>query len=75
MNYRAHGTIGNKARTGMPKPPGSGRPRLLGEKLVSFTIRVDVAERVRWQIAALDRHTSAGALIREAMAEYLGDLE
>ena len=65
--------IGNKSRSGMCKPAGSGRQRLLGSNLTSFTICVDMTERVKWQKVALERGISTGSLVREAMSELLGD--
>jgi hypothetical protein len=70
-NPNAHGTPGNKSRTGMGRPPGSGRPNNLGEMITSFTIRISASDRDIWKRVAGEREQSVGALIREAMAEYL----
>jgi hypothetical protein len=71
MNDLARGTIGNRSRTGLRRPPGSGRPRMLGKNLTSLTIRVDMEERNRWASLARARGVSTGSLVREAMAELL----
>ena len=73
MNFNAKGTAGNKSRTGMSRPAGSGRPRMLGNNLTSLTIRVDMHERVKWQQEAMYRGVTTGALVREAMSELLGE--
>ena len=65
-------SFGNRSRTGMHKPKGSGKPRELGAgAITSFTIRVSTEERNRWRIRAQTRGQSTSAFIREVLAECL----
>jgi len=63
------------AMAGKPRPANSGRPRMLGAQLTSFTIRVDLATLVRWQDCARSRGQSTGAMIREALEDFLDEKE
>ena len=69
------GTIGNKSRTGLPKPPGSGRAKEQDGELTNFTLRIGADELARWKAAASQHQLSVGSLVRGAMRDYLEGAE
>lgn len=65
----SRGTKGNKSRTGLPKPAGSGMVPLLGVAMEHLTIR---CPKTVWNAFAKEHGwSSVGAMIREAVADLM----
>ena len=73
-NYHAKGTVGNKSRTGLPKPSGSGTPCPDGA-MTSFTLRVHSDELTDWKHLAKLMQMPLGMMVRAAMRDYSEELE
>lgn len=56
--------MGNRSRTGLPKPVGSGRPKVFTDP-VSLTIKVERTDRDFWQREAAACNISLGEYIRD----------
>jgi hypothetical protein len=68
------GTRGNRSRTGMRKPKGSGtRPRIgtKGDKAVCFTFYVSGDKLQALGVIADTRRTTRADLVREAVDDWL----
>ena len=74
-NHEARGAIGNRSRTGMGRPVGSGSPILIGRGGSNINVRVSAADRVKWEMEARDLRVSLGTLVRTAMIDYFDRLE
>jgi hypothetical protein len=73
-NRQARGTIGNLSRTGMPKPPRSGRKNQLGDT-TNITFRIGVADKASLDHLAARNAESVGAFVRRLIQESLSDAE
>jgi hypothetical protein len=69
------GQRGNRSRTGMGKPPGSGEVSSLrlhpGDPLTSFTLNVRKADLEQWRVLARVQGVPLGGFIRGVMADLL----
>ena len=62
--------IGNKSRTGMRKPQGSGSKNQIGKrKMVSFWLGVELKQAL--EDLASHRKLTMGYLVREAIADLI----
>lgn len=67
---------GNRSRTGMSKPKGSGTQSLaLGKDTVTnFTFRIPTSELKRWHIFCREElGVKTGQMIRNAVRDYIED--
>ncbi len=70
-NYEARGTLGNKSRTGMRKPPNSGRPRMIGDNITSFTFNISMRDRNKASAEAHKLGMTTGEFFRMMLEDYV----
>lgn len=74
-------TKGNRSRTGMAKPKGSGTPITLadGDMMVSFTFRIPLSELTAWrtlckELSTHESRITVGSMVRQATRDYVEDM-
>ena len=58
------GQPGNKSRTKMPKPAGSGKQNSIGSPVVSLTVRIGLPQKLQLIAAAHAAQQSTGEFLR-----------
>lgn len=66
--------VGNRSRTGMAKPVGSGRPKVFQDP-VNLTIVVERADKEFWQSEAAACNISLGEYIRDNVNNHFSESE
>jgi hypothetical protein len=69
-NRQARGTLGNLSRTGMPKPPRSGRQNQLGDT-TNITFRIGREDKAALDHFAASNGESTGATVRRLILAQL----
>lgn len=74
-NHQARGTFGNRSRTGMKKPKGSGTPSIAEpfDRVVNFTFRIPRATLQLFAQVANARDVGRGQLAREAFENMIDE--
>jgi len=65
---------GNKSRTGLSRPKGSGTRSLDPyDKTTNFTFRIPVKELKRWHAFSKELGVKTGSMVRNAVRDYIED--